>query len=155
MKSIFYYETIVGKIGIAEENGAITNIYLCSEERPDLTLEKETELLAKAAKQLNEYFTGSRKSFDLPLAPQGTTFQQKVWNALKAIPYGETRSYGEIAKSIQQPKAARAVGMANNRNPIALVIPCHRVIGANGKLVGYAGGLEVKEKLLNIEKTYK
>ena len=92
--------------------------------------------------------------FDLPLDPIGTEFQKKVWQALKEIPFGETRSYGEIAKLIGNEKASRAVGMANNKNPIAIIIPCHRVIGANGKLVGYAGGLDLKEKLLKLEKNY-
>lgn len=115
----------------------------------------ETVLLKRANKQLQEYFSGKRKIFDLPLAPSGTEFQQKVWSSLQKIPYGKTNSYKEIAESIGNIKAARAVGMANNKNPILILIPCHRVIGANGKLVGYAGGLEVKEKLLKIEKQNK
>ena len=95
---------------------------------------------------------GRRREFQLPLAPKGTEFQQKVWKALLDIPYGETRSYGEIARAIGNPKASRAVGMANNRNPIAIIIPCHRVIGSTGKLVGYGGGLDKKEFLLNLER---
>ena len=94
---------------------------------------------------------GKRKSFDLPLKPEGTEFQKKVWNALLDIPYGETRSYKDIAVAIGNPKACRAVGMANNRNPISIIIPCHRVIGANGSLVGYGGGLPIKIELLNLE----
>nr|WP_253201780.1 methylated-DNA--[protein]-cysteine S-methyltransferase [Clostridium sp. DSM 17811] len=112
----------------------------------------ETVLLKRANMQLQEYFCGKRKIFDLPLAPSGTEFQQKVWNSLLEIPYGKTKSYKDIAKNVGNIKAARAVGMANNKNPIFIIIPCHRVIGANGKLVGYAGGLSVKEKLLAIEK---
>lgn len=98
--------------------------------------------------QLSEYFNGERKTFDLPLAPEGTTFQKKVWQALTQIPCGETKSYGWIAKSINNEKAVRAVGTANGANPIALIVPCHRVIGSNGKLTGYAGGLALKAKLL-------
>jgi len=112
----------------------------------------ETPLIREAAKQLEEYFVGKRKIFDIPLGPEGTPFQRAVWEALLEIPYGETRSYGDIAARIGNPKAARAVGMANNRNPIAVFVPCHRVIGASGKLVGYAGGVDVKKKLLELEK---
>lgn len=98
--------------------------------------------------QLSEYFNGERKTFDLPLAPNGTKFQKQVWQALTEIPCGETKSYGWIAKSIHNEKAVRAVGAANGANPIALIVPCHRVIGSNGKLTGYAGGLALKAKLL-------
>ncbi len=112
---------------------------------------KETDLLKEAAAQLNEYFNGVRKSFKLPLSPAGTSFQMAVWNALLEIPYGETRSYGNIAMAVGKPKASRAVGMACNRNKIAILIPCHRVIGADGKLVGFGGGIGVKQKLLDIE----
>ena len=111
--------------------------------------------MRKAIKEIKEYLEGKRNSFDLPLEPEGTEFQKKAWNVLKEIPYGETRSYGEIAKLIGNEKASRAVGMANNKNPIMIMIPCHRVIGVNGKLVGYAGGLDVKEKLLNMEKNHE
>lgn len=103
-------------------------------------------------KQMGEYFEGERKEFDLPLRPEGTDFQKKVWNALLEIPFGETRSYQDIANAVGSPKACRAVGMANHQNPIIIVIPCHRVIGKNGKLVGYGGGLSMKEKLLLLEK---
>ena len=105
-----------------------------------------------AVKQLGEYFAGKRESFDLKLAPAGTEFQMTVWAELRRIPFGETISYGEIAKRIGRPSASRAVGAANGRNPIAVIIPCHRVIGAGGKLTGYAHGLELKEKLLSLEK---
>lgn len=112
-------------------------------------------VILNALRQLEEYFSGSRKSFDLPINPHGTPFQRSVWAALCDIPYGKTRTYGEIAANIGSEKACRAVGMANNRNPIAIIIPCHRVIGANGKLVGYAGGLEVKRFLLELENKNK
>lgn len=107
---------------------------------------------AELFEQLDQYFECRRKSFDLPLRMEGTDFQKKVWEELTRIPYGETRTYGQIAEAIGNPKASRAVGMANNRNPVAIIVPCHRVIGSDGSLTGYAGGLEIKEKLLNIEK---
>ena len=108
-------------------------------------------LLTEAARQLGEYFADQRRVFDLPLAPQGTDFQQRVWQALRAIPYGQTRSYAQLAEAIGQPKAMRAVGAANGRNPLSIVVPCHRVIGADGALVGFGGGLPVKTFLLRLE----
>ena len=111
-----------------------------------------SELSELAATQLSEYFAGKRKSFDLPLEVLGTEFRKKVWVALTEIPYGETRSYKDIAESIGNPKACRAVGGANNKNPISIIIPCHRVIGAGGSLVGYGGGLEKKTMLLDLER---
>ena len=155
MKSIFYYNTEIGIIGIEENGAAITKIFFINEDLQEISEKNETELIKEAMRQLNEYFQGKRSLFDLPLEPKGTEFQKRVWNALKEIPFGETKSYGDIAKIIGNEKAARAVGMANNKNPIPIIIPCHRVIGANGKLVGYAGGLDVKEKLLKIEKNYR
>lgn len=113
-----------------------------------------SDLHALAMRQLREYAEGRRKVFDLPLNPIGTPFQRKVWQALLAIPYGETRTYGQIAQAIGMPKASRAVGGACNRNPIGIIIPCHRVIGSNGKLTGYYGGLEFKELLLEHEKRW-
>jgi len=155
MKNVFYYDTKIGRIGIEENGSAITKVYFMNNDEQEEILEKnETALLKEAIKQLNEYFDGKRSSFDLQLQPQGTEFQNKVWKALIEIPFGETRSYGEIAKIIGNEKASRAVGMANNKNPIAIIVPCHRVIGANGKLVGYAGGLDIKEMLLNLEKNH-
>lgn len=112
---------------------------------------RETTLIKKAAAQITEYLDGKRRTFDLPLAPHGTDFQLNVWNTLQKIPYGETRSYKQIAEAIGNPKAVRAVGMANNRNPIPIIIPCHRVIGADNSLTGYAGGLGLKQKLLELE----
>lgn len=152
--SVFYYETIIGKVGIEENGEAITHLYFNEEIDGDFNI-IETPLLKKAGEQLQQYFNGNRKFFDLPLAPKGTEFQQKVWKALREIPYGETNSYKDVADRVGNIKACRAVGMANNKNPIAIFIPCHRVIGSNGKLVGYAGGLEVKEMLLEIEKQNK
>lgn len=108
--------------------------------------------LDDAARQLTEYFEGKRRTFEMRLAPEGTAFQKTVWNALLEIPYGETTSYGELARRIGNPKAVRAVGLANGSNPISIVIPCHRVIGSNGSLVGYGGGLPVKQALLALER---
>lgn len=136
---------------IVEENGKIIAINLTKKKVTKILMDKENRVLTKAAKQLEEYISGKRKSFDLPLEPRGTSFQKKVWKALQAIPYGKTASYQEIAKKVGCPKGQRAVGMANNRNPIAVVIPCHRVIGKNGALVGYAGGVDKKSWLLKHE----
>ena len=152
MKSLYFYNTDIGKIGIADNGKAITNVYFNESPKLKDTEIKETDLIKEAAQQLKEYLAGKRKSFNIPLMPEGTEFQKSVWEALQQIPYGKTCSYGEIAEKIGNPKACRAVGMANNKNPIGIFIPCHRVIGANGKLVGYAGGLEMKEHLLAIEK---
>ncbi|OAA90445.1 methylated-DNA--[protein]-cysteine S-methyltransferase [Clostridium ljungdahlii] len=151
MNNVFYYETKIGKIGIAENGKAITHISFGKMNLQDICI-NETPLLKNAGNQLQEYLEGKRKKFDLPLEPQGTEFQKKVWNALQEIPYGKTFSYKDVAQNIGNIKACRAVGMANNKNPIPICIPCHRVIGSNGKLVGYAGGLDIKEKLLEIEK---
>lgn len=107
--------------------------------------------LPEVRRQLAEYFAGERNDFDLPLAPRGTEFERRVWQALAAIPYGQTRSYSEVARSIGRPQACRAVGRANGRNPIAVVIPCHRVIGSDGSLTGYGGGLDLKRFLLDLE----
>ncbi|WP_165072424.1 methylated-DNA--[protein]-cysteine S-methyltransferase [Desulfovibrio sp. ZJ200] len=112
---------------------------------------QESPILRRARAQLEEYLAGRRRSFDLPLAPRGTDFQRKVWEALTRIPYGETRSYKQIAEAVGCPRGCRAVGLANNRNPISIVIPCHRVIGADGSLVGYGGGLPLKKALLRLE----
>lgn len=146
--------TIFGTFLIEVEDEAVVRLGKCSELLP-ISNEKETPLSAKVYAQLSEYFNGERKSFDFPFKMEGTPFQKKVWSALCEIPYGETRSYKEIAIAIGSPKACRAVGMANNRNPIAIVIPCHRVIGSNGDLVGYAGGIEVKKALLKLEAEHK
>ena len=152
MKSIFYYDTPIGKLGLAESGGSITKILFEGFGAPEGYAVKETALLVKAAAQLNEYFAGKRKSFDLPLAPDGTPFYKSVWNALIKIGYGKTASYKDVAAAVGNVKAVRAVGMANNRNPVPLIIPCHRVIGSDGKLVGYAGGLDVKKYLLDMER---
>ena len=146
----YSYETKLGSVTIVEEDGALLAI---TTHRTYEGIKQETLLTKEAYRQLSEYLIGERKSFDLPLNPGGTEFQQQVWKALCDIPYGQTRSYKQIAEAIGNPKAVRAVGMANNRNPLLIVIPCHRVIGANGKLVGYGSGIEMKEYLLKLEKS--
>lgn len=152
MKYIYFYQTKIGRIGIVENDAAVTNVYFPNEIIPSGMDEKETELIKKAGEEINEYFSGKRSNFDIPLAPEGTEFQKSVWNVLKKIPYGKTFSYKQVAEAVGNPKASRVVGMANNRNPIPLFIPCHRVIGSNGKLIGFAGGLDLKESLLKMEK---
>jgi methylated-DNA-[protein]-cysteine S-methyltransferase len=152
MKNMSYFQTSIGVIGIAEEENEITNLWFQSERMPKDAIENKTKLLIDAGAQLTEYLSGKRREFALPLAPVGTPFMSKVWEGLCTILYGQTRSYGEIARSIGSPGAARAVGMANNRNPISIIIPCHRVIGSNGRLVGYLGGLDLKERLLELER---
>lgn len=162
----YYYDTKLGKLFIAEDGTAVTCVELVKEKdssqfsqwlekRFGSILLEESELLQEAAKQLREYFDGTRKQFTVSLNPKGTSFQQKVWKALQDIPYGETRTYGQIAAAVGNGKASRAVGMANHNNPIMLLIPCHRVIGANKGLVGYAGGLDVKEWLLKLEAQHR
>jgi len=137
-------------IGITEEDGSITGVFF-GRNIPEGFTRGETPLIKKAALQIEEYFSGKRKTFSLPLAMHGTEFQMDVWRALQTIPYGETRSYKDIAIQIGRPKAVRAVGMANNRNPISIIVPCHRVIGHDGSLVGYGGGLPLKKFLLELE----
>ena len=175
------YDFEIGKLAICEENEKIVRVqFLHNNNEVDIKLIKEkknkngvskeivqndniwldkksymlkeTDLINNTRKQLDEYFAGKRKKFDIPIKLEGTDFQIKVWKELLKIPYGETCSYLDIAKRIGNPKASRAVGMANNKNKIIIIVPCHRVIGSNKKLVGYACGLEVKEKLLELER---
>jgi methylated-DNA-[protein]-cysteine S-methyltransferase len=152
MRNIYYYDYPLCGLGIAEEDGAICRVFFDKRTPPPEGFKNaESPLIKKAAAQLAEYFDGKRKTFNLPLAPQGTVFQTKVWKALQNIPFGETRSYGEIAAAAGNPKASRAVGMANNRNPIVIIVPCHRVIGHNGSLTGFGGGIDLKRLLLELE----
>lgn len=151
MKVIQYYHSPIGPIGIIEEEQAITRILYPGEILEEVVKEEETSLLKEAKKQMDAYFANQLQQFDLPLRPVGTPFMQEVWKALLDIPYGELRSYKDIAEAVGRDKAYRAVGLANNRNPIPIIIPCHRVVGANGKLVGYGGGLEIKEYLIELE----
>jgi len=145
------YESPFGNIVIESDGSAIIGLKTESDAKPIGKNEVNT-LTDITAMQLKEYFVGKRKKFDIPLNPQGTDFQRSVWKALQDIPYGKTRSYKQIAQAIGNPKACRAVGMANNKNPIWILIPCHRVIGTDGSLTGYGGGIEMKKKLLKLEK---
>lgn len=146
-----YHQTAIGPVEIVENGEAITGLFFCKSNDPPFIC-GENALIRQAIKELDEYFAGKRRIFTLPVQPSGTEFQKKVWRALCDIPYGETRSYGQIARAVGNPKACRAVGMANHRNPISIVIPCHRVIGADGSLTGYGGGLRIKETLLELER---
>lgn len=148
-------ETPIGPLTVTATKKAVTAIRFGTqvpEGSTPCTGAEATPLLRKAAEEIGDYFAGLRRKFTLPLAPEGTPFQQKVWEALRTIPYGETRTYKQIAIQIGHNQSFRAVGMASNRNPIAIVVPCHRVIGYDGKLTGYAGGLDIKEQLLELEK---
>jgi methylated-DNA-[protein]-cysteine S-methyltransferase len=149
VKYVYHYDSPVGRIYIAESENAITDIVF----RPvEGAATKETPLITRATRMLGEYFDGKRRDFDgLPLRAEGTEFQKKVWKALLVIPYGQTRTYKEQAEETGNAKACRAVGAANGRNPISIVIPCHRVIGSDGKMRGFAGGIPFKEYLLEVE----
>ena len=143
-------ETPIGRLYLESEDGFLTRVSFTDIEEgaaPDAVLNA-------AADQIREYFSGTRKTFDLPLRPAGTPFQQSVWRALGQIPYGETATYADIARAVGRPRAFRAVGMANHSNPISIVIPCHRVVGASGALTGYAGGLDAKRWLLDHERRW-
>jgi len=137
--------------GTGHDTGNVTGNATCTNNADATCVERSDPALAACAQQLEEYFTRRRRQFDLPLAAAGTSFQQSVWQALAAIPYGELRSYRDIAQVIGNPAAVRAVGAANGRNPLPIVVPCHRVIGSNGSLTGFAGGLEIKTYLLELE----
>ncbi len=145
-----YYKSPLDIITIIEQNAKIVEISFGKECKAEL-IETPTPLLENAKKQLEEYFAGKRKYFDLPIAPKGTNFQLKVWNELVQIKYGTTKSYKDIAKAIGNPLAYRAVGHAIHKNPIEIVVPCHRVVGCSGKLTGYASGIDIKKKLLELE----
>ena len=152
-----YHKTPIGSIFIAADDQAIKLMSFPqgSQQRgPQAHWKKTKKPFTQAIAQLDDYFSGQRTQFDLPLAPDGTAFQQQVWQALLNIPFGETTSYGALAKTIQRPKASRAVGAANGANPIPIVIPCHRVIGSSGALTGFGGGLETKQWLLAHEQSH-
>ncbi len=144
-------DTPLGPIRVTEDGNGICSLAFVDAGFGPGPAEPAGLYLAEAEKQLLEYFAGKRREFDLPLSLHGTPFQRRVWTALREIPYGETCSYQHVAQAIGSGRAARAVGMANNRNPIPILIPCHRVVGKDGKLVGYAGGLERKRRLLALE----
>ncbi|MEE0247695.1 methylated-DNA--[protein]-cysteine S-methyltransferase [Peptacetobacter hiranonis] len=151
MINYFCYDTEIGRIKISEKDEKIIG-FVFSDYKKEDEIEKETDAIRKTYLQLKEYLSGKRKNFDIEIEMIGTEFQKKVWKELLNIPYGETRSYKDIAIAIGNGKACRAVGNANNKNPIAIIVPCHRVVGSNGSMTGYAGGLDIKEKLLKIEK---
>jgi methylated-DNA-[protein]-cysteine S-methyltransferase len=156
--SLFYkfIDSPVGQLKlVASEKGLVAILW--HNDKPsrvpltELIEDPSHSILTRTEQQLREYFAGTRKVFNLPLDMRGTTFQKNVWDALLAIPFGQTRSYGELAKQLGAPSASRAVGAANGRNPLSIVVPCHRVIGSSGKLTGFAGGLETKARLLGLE----
>ncbi len=147
-----YFKTIIGQFGLMEADNRIIGVLLPGEKFPDGVKTKETSLLLEGARQIEAYLNGELKEFTLPVSFEGTDFMKKVWLSLMDIPYGETRNYMEIAEATGNRKAARAVGLANNRNPLPIIIPCHRVIGKNGKMVGYRGGLSIKQQLLELER---
>jgi methylated-DNA-[protein]-cysteine S-methyltransferase len=144
----------VGELTVVADGDALTGLYFPGHLRmPDPAGfgPREDAAFEETARQVAEYFTGGRTEFDLPLAPHGGAFELRVWELLRAIPYGETRSYGDLARELGDPALAQAVGSANGRNPISIVVPCHRVVGADGSLTGYAGGLDRKRYLLDLE----
>lgn len=146
----YQFETPIGWLSLGAEDGAIVRVYLPNAPTPRL-MSHPTPLLERAREQILEYFAGERKEFDLPINPMGTPFQQKVWQALRDIPWGQTRSYRDIARAVDCPGGFQAVGQANSSNPLPILIPCHRVIAADGSLGGYSGGPEVKKALLAVE----
>ncbi len=150
MRYTMRMETPIGEIWLCQQGEALVSLGLPGQDRPAGEA-GETPLLREATSQLAAFFAGARSQFDLPLDPRGTDFQRAVWAQLLNIPAGQTRSYGDIARAVGKPQASRAVGGANNKNPLPILIPCHRVVGANGALVGYGGGLSVKERLLALE----
>lgn len=148
----------VGPLTLVSDGTHLTGVWFSEHKHPpketgdDVAREEAPQVLRDAADQLAEYFAGTRTTFDLPLAAEGTDFQRRVWALLAEIPYGQTRSYGELAVELGQPGASRAVGLANGRNPVSIVVPCHRVVGASGAITGYGGGVERKQALLDLER---
>jgi methylated-DNA-[protein]-cysteine S-methyltransferase len=149
MNTTTYYQSPLGWIEIQASHDAIRSVVFCNERKNGES--NDLEILTECVRQLDEYFNGQRTVFDLPVKQEGTRFRQSVWNALTDIPFGKTVSYGDVAKMLNHPKSVRAVGAANGKNKVWLIVPCHRVIGANGSLTGYAGGVERKKWLLDHE----
>ena len=145
------YSSPVGEVVLAADQSSLWRLTFNNQWRPDGPRDDDHPVLAMAVAELSAYFAGELTEFTVPLRLEGSEFERRVWQRLRAIPYGETRTYGQIAAELGDPKAARAVGLANNHNPIAIIVPCHRVIGANGSLVGYGGGLDNKRLLLELE----
>lgn len=152
-KTVLYRKYPIGELAIVEDGGGISDLFLRKSREAVDAREGMTPVLERAAAELDEYFAGKRKTFTVPLALHGTSFQKSVWQALREIPYGQTRSYGEIARAVGSPKGFRAVGLACNRNPVLLMVPCHRVVGRDGGLTGFACGLAAKRFLLELEHT--
>lgn len=153
MNYVTYLDSPIGRLSLYSDGQALTGLYMDTHApEGDALPGQDIVPLRTAVRQLDEYFAGARREFDLAVAAHGTAFQSKVWAQLQRIPFGETLSYGQLAKRIRKPGAARAVGHANNRNPVSIVIPCHRVIGADGSLTGYGGGIERKQWLLEHER---
>ncbi len=150
--NLYFQQTTIGKIGIAEESNSITNLFFETDIFPQDFEISETPIIREAFRQLEAWLSGNLQKFALPLAPHGTDFMRNIWKLLCEVSYGTTASYKELAVAAGNPKAVRAVGLACNRNPIPLFIPCHRIIGSNGKLTGYRGGLELKKRLLKMER---
>jgi methylated-DNA-[protein]-cysteine S-methyltransferase len=151
----FKYDSKIAPLYLVASEKGLQGVHFRKHPLPLLTslkgLEPEIKILAQAVRELSEYFSGKRKTFDLPLDVEGTSFQKSVWNELSKIPYGKTYSYQDVAMRIRNAKACRAVGTANGRNPLSIIVPCHRVIAADGTLGGYGGGLDIKMKLLELE----
>lgn len=152
-REICIYESPIGRMIVSASERGIDGLFFCDEKESKVPREicEDSEILSSCISQLDEYFKGKRTSFDVPLDLKGTQFRRLVWDALLLIPYGETVSYGKVAEMIENPKAVRAVGGANNANPVSIIVPCHRVVGSDGKLTGYGGGLWRKEWLLEHE----
>ncbi len=147
---LLFYDSPVGRLGLMAQGDALTALALPNQPVP-LIAERETPVLREARRQLEAYFAGTLRDFDVPLRLEGTPFRLRVWEQLRKIPYGQVITYGELARRVGQPNAARAVGGANHHNPIAILVPCHRVVAAGGSLGGYGGGLELKRALLKLE----
>lgn len=151
LRPVLYRGYPIGTLGLSDDGTGLSRVFFCQSGSDRPAPQGETELTRWAAAELDEYFSGRRTTFTVPLSPRGTPFQLAVWAALRAIPFGQTRTYGEIAAGVGRPKAARAVGMANHHNPLLIFTPCHRVVGRGGSLTGFACGLEVKRALLALE----
>ena len=154
-KYIDYINSPVGWLEITADDNALLSVHFMNDGASKQTINEENKVIQKTKKQLAEYFAGERKKFDIPLNPSGTEFQLKVWNELLKIPYGKTISYLQLAELVESKEHTRAVGLANGKNPVAIIVPCHRVVGSDGKLTGYAGGMKNKQWLLELESQQK
>jgi len=154
VKKYCHYQSPIGKLLLVGTDGVLEELHFpgdADQKLPDNDYQRDKENFREALQQLSQYFSGNRQYFDLKINLEGTNFQKQVWQALREIPFGKTASYGEIAERIGNPKACRAVGMANNKNPLPIIVPCHRIIGKDGSLTGFGGGLDLKRQLLELE----